>query len=137
MRHIVLSNHQLVTVDAQQIAFRYVPHASAERSVGTTTLQLNPAHFIARYLQHTPLPGVPVVRHYGLYATTHSTVLTVAREAHQQAPVTKPPRALRCAQFLNELFPNHASVMHCPHCQAELIIRGSIARQQGPPCKAH
>lgn len=132
-----LSNHQLVAVDAQQIAFRYVPHASAGRRVGSTTMQLNPAQFIARYLQHTPLPGVPVVRHYGLYATTHSTALAVARQAHQQAPLTKPRLQLRCAQFLNRLSPQHASAMHCPHCQAELIIRGSIARQQGPPCTAH
>lgn len=132
----VLSNHQLVAVDTQQIVFRYVRHAGEQRSE-STTMQLKPAHFIARYLQHTPLPGVPVVRHYGLYASAKSSALTVAREAHQQAPVMKAPVQLRCAQFLNRLFPQQTSAMRCPHCQAELILRESIARQQGPPCTLH
>jgi hypothetical protein len=132
-----LSNRQLLNIDEHQIGFRYVPHAKGDKKAEMTTLRLRPASFLSRYLQHTPLPGVPVVRHYGLYATRNASQLAHARTLHQQpAEVSVPPR-LSSAQYLERLSPEHANALRCPQCHTLLIVRERIARQQGPPVSRH
>jgi hypothetical protein len=126
-----LRNSQLTQLDERCVGFRYRLHGHAEAS----TLMLKPEAFMARYLQHTPLPRVPLVRHYGLYATSNSHRLTRARQWHQQSAPAQTPARIRCVEYFERCIAQHATPMRCPECQRFLIVREHFARQQGPPCQ--
>lgn len=125
-----LRNTQLTQLDERCVGFRYQPHGHPEAS----TLMLKPEVFMARYLQHTPLPHVPLVRHYGLYATCNSQRLDLARHLHQQLALTRQSATLRCAEYFERCIAQNATPMRCPECQCLLIVREHFARQQAPPC---
>jgi hypothetical protein len=55
---------QIVYCDNQRMVFRYLDH----RDKKIKTLSLTMQEFIRRLLWHVPVPGLHVVRHYGLYA---------------------------------------------------------------------
>jgi hypothetical protein len=128
-----LRNSQITQLDEQSIAFRYRPHGQTSAQAQASTLILKPDAFMARYLQHAPLPNVPTVRHYGLYATANSHRLNQARQLHQQADSAPPSTAIRCAEYFERCVPQHLSSLRCPECQAWLILRERIPRQQAPP----
>jgi Putative transposase/Transposase zinc-binding domain len=119
----VLNNRQLVELNEQQIRFRYYPHRTASEKSAPLTLKLKPEAFISRYLQHTALPGVPMVRHYGVYANANTQRLARARAHHCQSPAPEAARPLRCAQYLQRIATSHTSFLHCPTCHAELSVR--------------
>lgn len=54
---------QITRLDAQQITFRYRDH----RDKRLKTRSQNPMDFIDRWLEHVPVIGTHMVRHYGLY----------------------------------------------------------------------
>lgn len=56
---------QIIACDHQHVLFRYKDH----RDNKTKTQSLHLMEFIRRILWHVPVPGLHVVRHYGLYAS--------------------------------------------------------------------
>lgn len=124
-----LSNTQLAGVDEQQVVFRYTPHGSPREAV---CMKLSPAQFLARYLQHAPLPGVPVVRHYGVYATANTAQLARARERHLQPALPAARRVMTRVYYFQHCAPQHAQAMQCPTCQAALIVRERLGRAPAP-----
>ena len=60
-----LHPQQIITCDSKRVVFRYLDHR--DRRVKTLSLQM--PEFIRRILWHVPVPGLHVVRHYGLYAS--------------------------------------------------------------------
>lgn len=131
-----LRNSQLTQLDEQHIGFRYQPHGKKGAHAQASTLIMKPDAFMARYLQHAPLPRVPVVRHYGLYATANSHRLDRARQLHQQPVMAHEPVRVKCIEYFERCLPQHANSLRCPECQCLLIVRERIPRQQGPPCLA-
>jgi len=132
-----LKNSQLLATDPDTVGFRY--HAHADTAEGTDrnarTLTLRPAQFLARYLQHTPLPHKPIVRHYGLYAPRKAKALERARGGHQQPPLVEAAPLSAQAYYLRRAGGATAAT-HCAICGAALIVRAPLPRSQAPPCRA-
>ena len=60
-----LHPQQIVYCDSKRVVFRYLDH----RDHKVKPLSLPMPEFIRRLLWHVPVPGIHVVRHYGLYAS--------------------------------------------------------------------
>lgn len=130
-----LQNSQLAQHSDQHIAFRYRSHREAEK--GVQTLRLERSAFLMRYLQHAPLPGKPMVRHYGLYSTRHDKALQIARAAHAQLPV-QAPKPLTWQVHYQRRAKGPTPITNCPHCGRLLVRLAAVpkqplAKQQAPP----
>jgi hypothetical protein len=130
-----LKNAQIADASAHQITFRYRSHRDTDK--GLQSLCLNPTALLLRYLQHTPLPHKPIVRHYGLYATRHEAVLNQARAAHAQHSVQPPPPVTWQTHYERRAG-QPTAITHCPHCGHLLVCLGTVAKplvahQQAPP----
>ena len=128
-----LNNTQLVEADEDTVTFRYRSHPDAEAESGMQTLSLSPTAFLARYLQHAPLPHRPVVRHYGLYATRNADLLDRARTVLGQLPVVDEPPTKTTAVAIYVARAGRATpATHCVHCGQALVMRRPLPRQQSP-----
>lgn len=130
-----LKNTQLTEASNDQVTFRYRSHRKTEP--GLQLLRLSSQAFLLRYLQHTPLPHKPIVRHYGLYATRHEAALTQARAAHAQVPVQPLPPVTWQAHYERRAG-QPTPITHCPHCGHLLVCLGRVskpltANQPAPP----
>lgn len=130
-----LKNTQLTQVSAEHVTFRYRSHRKTEQ--GLQSLRLGSQAFLLRYLQHTPLPHSPIVRHYGLYATRHEAALNQARAAHAQHPIQPPPPVTWQAHYERRAG-QPTLITHCPHCGHLMVCLGTMpkpltANQQAPP----
>lgn len=130
-----LKNTQLSQVSDQHITFRYRSHRETEK--GVQSLRLEPNAFLLRYLQHAPLPGKPIVRHYGIYATRHDAALQKARAAHAQSPI-QVPAPLTWQVHYERRAGAITPITHCPHCGQLMMCLGTVpkqplAKQQAPP----
>jgi len=67
---------QIVTCDAHSVRFHYKDH----RDNKIKLLSLKTSEFIRRILWHVPVPGLHVVRHYGLYASQSQVKRNRCRE---------------------------------------------------------
>jgi len=132
-----LKNSQLLPTDPDTVGFRYRAHADTAEGTdrNARTLTLSPAQFLARYLQHTPVPHKPIVRHYGLYAPRKAEALKRARGVHQQPPLVEPAPLSAQAYYLRRAGGATAAT-HCATCGAALIARAPLPRSQAPPCRA-
>lgn len=98
---------QIVTCDSKRIVFRYLDH----RDKKVKTLSLKMPEFIRRLLWHVPVPGIHVVRHYGLYASPCRDKRNLCREAlgglleteHATEPGDKEPIIWYCRTCGEEL----------------------------------
>jgi len=104
MRGGPLKNHQLIRADHQIVCFRYVRDKSRKRK--SATLELSIDEFFRRLFEHVPVPGMHVVRAFGLFHPCHRDTLEQLREqlgssrsAAASAPsVVTEIDAKRCAQ---------------------------------------
>ena len=71
-----LHPQQIVTCDSRAVRFRYKDH----RDNKIKLLSLKTSEFIRRILWHVPVPGLHVVRHYGLYASQSQAKRNRCRE---------------------------------------------------------
>jgi hypothetical protein len=130
-----LKNSQLTEVSDDHVTFRYRSHRKGEPKI--QYLRLERQAFSLRYLQHTPLPHKPIVRHYGLYANRHETRLNQARAAHEQLPVQE-PMPLTWQAHYERRAKAPTPITHCAHCGQPLLRLSTlpkepIAKQQAPP----
>ncbi len=113
-----IKNQQLLSFDKRSVTFRYKDHRTQKLIV----LTLKIAEFLRRLALHIPLPGMRVVRSYGLYHHTHREKLEQARELldgvgggtaadHDVADGASAPE-----ESTEEL-----ELLRCPICQRELV----------------
>ncbi len=81
-----LKNRQIQITKQGQVDFSYSSHQT--KKLETLSIGIN--DFIARWLNHIPVPKKQLVRSYGLYSPRAINSLNAAREQRQQATVTKP-----------------------------------------------
>jgi hypothetical protein len=72
---VAISNQRLVTVEADQVFFRWKDYAHGNQS---KVMALGAVEFIRRFLQHVVPPGFVRIRHYGLLAN-HTRAENLAR----------------------------------------------------------
>jgi Putative transposase len=130
-----LKNTQLSQASDRHIAFQYRSHRETEKGVQLLRLETNA--FLLRYLQHTPLPSKPIVRHYGIYATRHETTLNQARAQHAQSPVQE-PNPLTWQSHYQHRAGAITPITHCPLCghlfmRLSIVSKEPLANQQAPP----
>jgi hypothetical protein len=127
----MLKDAQLCAADDGHVAFRYRAHNDQGKTLHRLSLETD--QFLSRYLQHTPLPRSPVVRHYGLYANRNANALTAARHAHSQAPARRTRIQLDAQSFCITLARGPSAATHCRVC-GERLRRMPIheALPQGP-----
>lgn len=130
-----LKNTQLLSAQAS-VRFRYRPHRDeADGGAEPVELTLRPEDFLARYLQHLPLPRLQALRGYGLYAPAPRARLARARAALGQAPIPE-VEPLTLERFLAR-FPSTPESSRCPRCNAPLIFSAIASHGPGPPRTLH
>jgi hypothetical protein len=134
-----LKNGQLETVSEHEVAFRYTPHEDEATPSGAALLRLAPQAFLARYLEHTPMPGQHQVRRYGLYAPSRAGALAQARTLIAPTPQTPTaaaaPAALTWQAYLGR-FAQCAGALRCPVCARPIVFLGRLSNAQAPPAAA-
>ncbi len=112
-----LNNRQIRSVTDKHVTFEY--HSHHTKKIETLTLTIE--QFILRFLQHTPLPGRPVVRYCGLYHSAARKKLNVARMALGQKEVSE-RKQLKWQEFLE----NKGHLPICETCGLPLTVRVSV-----------
>jgi hypothetical protein len=121
------------------ISTRRIKKASAERvklrgkgnSGGARAkLEMTPATFVCRYLEHAPVARMQYARGYGLYANGARAKREQARACLGQGPEIVPERP-----DWREVVRTHtgSDPDHCPVCGAVLIIDPIGPQAQSPP----
>ena len=126
-----IKDQRFVTWDGQQVTFRSGNHrardARGQPQQGELTLSV--AEFLRRWSDHVPLPGVHMVRAWGLYASTQRPKLEQGRE---QLPAEAPRE--RSPRVQAEPTPDHNHPWErCPVCQQPLVPVQVLARAGAPP----
>jgi len=103
-----IKNHRLLDFTGSAVTFRYRAYRGHQRPKWrTTTLPVE--HFLDRLFQHVPVPGLQMVRAYGLYARHEQAALQHCRLQLQpgwQERPAQPPAARD----------------RCPRCGAALVV---------------
>lgn len=89
---------------------------------GSRQTTLEKEEFLQRYFQHIPPKGTVTVRHYGLYATRNTTLLTAARFLVALLP--KPKQEKRT---------DRQTMWLCPVCSRPLKITREFTGEELPP----
>lgn len=125
-----LKNSRLVGVDPERVCFTSRGQDERAGSGGQAVMRLAMAPFFQRLLRHVPVPGMRVVRSYGLYHHGQSEGLAASRSQLGQLPLEAPAATTWhavCAR-VGEQHPEQ-----CPPCGRELVPAGVIARRGSPP----
>lgn len=100
-----LKNHRLVAFTGTDVSFRYRERRGCQHPKWRP-MTLPVEEFLDRLFQHVPVPGLPMVRAYGLYGRHQGAALQRCRlqlqpgwQAPPPAPTT-PDRCPRCAAAL-------------------------------------
>ena len=117
-----IKNHQLLSYDKRRVTFRYVDHRTQKRVV----LTLKIAEFLRRLVLHIPLPGMRVVRSYGLYHHSQREKLEQARELLGGGSVGDHGAADGTSAA--EESAEESEPLRCPVCQLELVRGADLAR---------
>lgn len=120
-----LTNHQIQSIDTNQIHYRYYSHAQHQ----PTDLILTPEAFLKRYLEHVPDKGRQLVRSYGLYAHRKTDLLNQARALHGQPPV-KAVSYIEWQHYVQTL--GYADAV-CSVCGEPIRVTRYIPRRHDPP----
>ncbi|MEK7855821.1 MAG: transposase [Acidobacteriota bacterium] len=98
-----IGNSRLVAITESTVTFRHM------KGRNDKPMTLDRAEFIGRLLRHVPIPGLQLVRSYGLYANNHPAVLAFpTREEEADIANTTPKKS--------------AATPCCPTCGATLIF---------------
>lgn len=106
-----LKNKQIQITKKGEVNFTYSSHQTKK----TERLNIGVNDFIARWLNHIPVPKKKLVRSYGLYSPRSIEALNSAREQHNQEAVGK----LEMLMWQDYLEGNDQS-NPCPKCGAGL-----------------
>ncbi len=125
-----IKDHRLVRFDGQQVTFRYGNHRDLEgdRKPRQHELTLSAEEFLRRWSEHVPVPGVHMVRAWGLYASTQRRRLEQGREQLPEEEAL-PETPKRTAEELNSNHPWE----QCPVCRQGMIVIQVLPRAGAPP----
>lgn len=127
-----ISNRRMLAFEDGIVTFRYEDHRDLDPAgrPRPKDLPLPVEEFVRRLLTHVPVPGLQMVRSFGLYANTKGKELTAARQELGQPQLIK-PEPIRWQELLQRLGKGDAD--RCPVCGATLVRHHLPARSQGPP----
>jgi hypothetical protein len=117
-----LAEHKITSYDGQWVTFWYESHEEKKR----VYRRLEAREFIERLIDHIPLKGFKMVRHYGLYARRSKgivvEVLRKSRKFLQQsfAFLSAPAKVLGWRQRLIQTFGQDPLL--CPRCGEEMEL---------------
>lgn len=128
---IAISNHRILAIDENSIAFSYKDYADKGKKKAMT---LVPQEFIRRFTQHILPPGFRRIRHFGFLSNSlKNKLLPAARAALNQPQKTKSTRKERKEAAIQRLFPE-AKNHKCPHCQTGTFQTvQTLPPQRAPP----
>jgi hypothetical protein len=112
-----IKNHRLVAFTGTAVRFRYRDRRGRTRPKWRT-MSLPVAQFLDRLFQHVPIPGLQMVRAYGLYGRHQRAALQHCRLQLQPGWQEPPP-------------PAPAAPARCPRCGATLVV--VVSRTPVPP----
>jgi len=124
-----IKDHRLGAFDGSQVTFRYGNHRDldAQGKPRQSDLTLTVDEFLRRWSEHVPLPGVHLVRAWGLYASAHRPKLEHCR-AHYLQDDAERERPTRLEP------PAHTHPWdQCPVGQQRLVITQVLPRSGAPP----
>jgi hypothetical protein len=117
-----LAEHKITSYDGQGVTFWYESHEEKRR----VYRRLEVREFIERLIDHIPLKGFKMVRHYGLYARRSKgillEILNKCRNFLQQsfAFLRAPAKVLGWRQRLSQTFGRDPLL--CPRCGEEMDL---------------
>ena len=117
-----LAEHKITSYDGQRVTFWYESHEEKKR----VYRRLEAREFIERLIDHIPLKGFKMVRHYGLYARRSKgiawEILSKCRHFLQQsfAFLSAPAKVLGWRQRLIQTFGQDPLL--CPRCGEEMEL---------------
>ena len=117
-----LAEHKVTGYDGQWVTFWYESHEEKRR----VYRRLEAREFIGRLIDHIPLKGFKMVRHYGLYARRSKgialEILSKCRNFLQQsfAFLSAPAKVLSWRQRLIQTFGQDP--LRCPRCGEEMEL---------------
>jgi hypothetical protein len=116
---VAISNHRLVSAEADQVAFRWKDYRHQNRQK-TMTLQAD--EFIRRFLLHVLPSGLQRIRHYGFLSNRHRTEnLTCCRQLlDMPAPPVDAGEPLDYRTFFEKLTGH--SLLECPRCHVGHMV---------------
>ncbi len=118
-----IKNQKIVSVDKQQVCFRYKDHLDNT----TKIMNLKTAHFMTRILWHVAVSGQHQVRHYGLYASGAQAKRERVRQSlgveKEKICVNSEKAPRRCPECGENLF-------HAMSTRREISYIGSTRVQQ-------
>jgi len=127
-----IKDHRLVRCDGQEVTFRYGNHRERDDAGKPryAELTLTVEEFLRRWSAHVPLPGVHMVRAWGLYASTQRQKLEQCREQLPEPDMGgEPPR--RTAE--EPVRDRDRPWAHCPVCQQAMVVIHVLPRAGAPP----
>lgn len=128
-----IKDHRLVSFDGQQVTFRYGNHRELDDAgqPRQAELTLRVTEFLRRWSEHVPLPGVHMVRAWGLYASTQRGKLERCRaELPEQETTREQP------QEVQERSPENCPWERCPMCHHEMVVTQVLPRSGAPPAQS-
>ena len=117
-----LAEHKITSYDGQWVTFWYESHEEKKR----VYRRLEAREFIERLIDHIPLKGFKMVRHYGLYARRSKgialEILSKCRNFLQQSFsfLSVSAKVLGWRQRLIQTFGQDP--LHCPRCGEEMEL---------------
>jgi hypothetical protein len=127
-----IKDHRLVSFDGQQVTFRYGNHRDLDAAgqPRQAELTLKTEEFLRRWSDHVPLPGVHLVRAWGLYASTQRPKLAHCRE---QFPETDAPSVMASGAENDAPHNRDHPWEQCPVCHQPMVVIQVLARGGAPP----
>lgn len=117
---VAIDNRRILNVSAGNVTFQYKQYRSADAHK-SRTMTVEADEFIRRFLLHALPPGLPRIRHYGLFAgRTKKQNLARCRELLFVFPDTPLPSALEVQEALS---PVESPSRQCPVCQIGRMFR--------------
>src|SRR5262249_10540683 len=127
---------RLVAFEGQHVTFCYSNHRELDDrgKPRQQELTLTVTEFLRRWSEHVPLPGVHMVRAWGLYAATQRGRLEPSCEqlslsAAEREPPARPMKSDR----------DHPTHDHpweqCPVCRQPMVVRQVLPRAGAPPAQ--
>ncbi|HXG17458.1 MAG TPA: transposase [Methylomirabilota bacterium] len=126
-----IKDHRLVSFDGQQVTFRYGNHRELDNAgqPRQAELTLRVAEFLRHWSAHVPLPGVHMVRAWGLYVSTQRRRLEECREQLPEEALPETPRV-----GAKEPPPDRDHPWEqCPVCKQAMVITQVLPRSGAPP----
>jgi hypothetical protein len=127
-----IKDHRLLRFDGQQVTFRYGNHRDLDDSgkPQPAELTLSVEEFLRRWSEHVPLPGVHLVRAWGLYASTQRPKLVQCQE---QVPGAEQPQEAPRGGADEPSRDRAQPWERCAVCKQAMVVIQVLARSGAPP----